>query len=89
MTQVKPLGWSLTVAAIASVILPGITMAQAVPKTLRRGMPYAQARQMLMNAGWQAVEQVPDRDRPRSQQGTCKNSQILCGSSGSDVVFRL
>lgn len=55
-------------AAIAGLtvganLLPGITLAQEVPTTLRQGMPYAQARKILLEAGWQAVELSPNRER--------------------------
>lgn len=48
-------------AAIAAV--PIAAIAQEVPTTLRQEMPYAQARQILLDAGWQAVFQSPNRQR--------------------------
>jgi hypothetical protein len=31
-----------------------MALAQELPTTLRQGMPYAEAREVLLNAGWQA-----------------------------------
>ena len=48
-------------AAISS--LPTGAIAQEIPTTLRQEMPYAEARQILLDAGWQAVSQSPNRQR--------------------------
>lgn len=48
---------------VGASLLPGITLAQEVPTTLRQGMPYAQARKILLEAGWQAVELSQNRER--------------------------
>ncbi len=54
---------AIATAAITTVILSSTVIAQEVPKTLKQGMSYAQARKTLINAGWQAVEYSPNRDR--------------------------
>jgi hypothetical protein len=43
----------------AIALLPGTSFAQQVPTTLRQGMPYGEARQILIDAGWQAAIQSP------------------------------
>ncbi|MEX0270446.1 hypothetical protein AB3R30_14980 [Leptolyngbyaceae cyanobacterium UHCC 1019] len=48
---------------IVNLLVPAISLAQAIPKTLKSGMPYAQARTILINAGWRAVTLSPNRDR--------------------------
>ncbi|MBW4578672.1 MAG: hypothetical protein KME42_03745 [Tildeniella nuda ZEHNDER 1965/U140] len=57
--------WMAAIAGltVGANLLPGITLAQEVPATLRQGMPYAQARKILLEAGWQAVEFSPNRER--------------------------
>jgi hypothetical protein len=45
----------------AIALLPGTASAQEVPTTLRQGMPYGEARQILIDAGWQAEIQSPMR----------------------------
>ena len=57
---------SLSVIAattIATLLVPTIAVAQTIPKNLKQGMPYAQARKTLLNSGWQAVAHSPNRDR--------------------------
>jgi hypothetical protein len=49
-------------------VIPGISVAQKLPN-LRQNMPYSKAREILIDAGWQAVfnlEQVnnPDKSAP-------------------------
>jgi hypothetical protein len=51
------------VTIIATVLLSHSVLAQEVPRTLKQGMSYAQARKTLINAGWQAVALSPNRDR--------------------------
>ena len=41
-------------AAVSSVFLSSIADAQSLPANLRQGMPYAEAREILLDAGWQA-----------------------------------
>lgn len=41
----------------------GSSLAQEIPTTLRQGMPYAEARQILLDAGWQAAYLSPMRER--------------------------
>ncbi len=43
--------------------VPTVTIAQELPSTLRQGMPYAEARQILLDAGWQAAYLSPMRER--------------------------
>lgn len=43
--------------------LPGIGLAQEVPITLKQKMPYSQARQILIDAGWQAILLSPMREQ--------------------------
>lgn len=54
---------AITATTIATLLVPTIALAQAIPKTLKQGMPYAQARKTLLNSGWQAVAHSPNRDR--------------------------
>jgi len=57
---------SLSVTAattIATLLVPTIAIAQAIPQTLKQGMSYAHARKTLLNSGWQAVAHSPNRDR--------------------------
>lgn len=49
------------ISAIA--LLPTIGLAQEVPTTLRQEIPYSQARQILIDAGWQAVLLSPNREQ--------------------------
>ena len=53
----------MATTVITAVLFPTIALTQTIPKTLKQGMPYAQARKTLINAGWQAVELSPNRDR--------------------------
>ncbi|MBD3887328.1 hypothetical protein IFO70_37780 [Phormidium tenue FACHB-886] len=53
----------LGAAIIAIASIPTVATAQEVPTTLRQEMPYAEARQILLDAGWQAVFQSPNRQR--------------------------
>ncbi len=63
----KSLRIAIGVGAIAgvaaTVLFSSAVIAQDIPKTLKQGMSYAQARKALINAGWQAVELSPNRDR--------------------------
>ncbi|MDX2245018.1 MAG: hypothetical protein NW224_30445 [Leptolyngbyaceae cyanobacterium bins.302] len=59
----KTLFATITATTIAIVTLSSAVIAQEIPKTLKQGMSYAQARKALINAGWQAVELSPNRDR--------------------------
>ena len=54
---------TITTTTIATLLAPTIALAQAIPQTLKQGMPYAQARKTLLNSGWQAVAHSPNRDR--------------------------
>ena len=54
---------TITTTTIATLLAPTIALAQAIPQTLKQGMPYAQARKTLLNSGWQAVALSPNRDR--------------------------
>lgn len=46
------------------VLLPGaVALSQEVPTTLRQEMPYAEARQILLDAGWQAAYRSSMRER--------------------------
>lgn len=54
---------AITATTIATLFISTIALAQAIPKTLKQGMPYAQARKTLLNSGWQAVAHSPNRDR--------------------------
>ena len=46
----------IALAVLGAIILQsGAGMAQSVP-TLQQEMPYAQARQILLNEGWQAID---------------------------------
>jgi hypothetical protein len=47
----------LSFVGVGFLMAPAI--AQEVPTTLQQGMPYAEARQMLIEAGWQAIEISP------------------------------
>lgn len=49
-------------------LLPGAGLAQSIPN-LQQEMPYAQARQLLLNGGWQAVI-VPTLQRGYELSGT-------------------
>jgi hypothetical protein len=43
------------IAALGMIVLiPESGLAQEVPTTLKQGMPYGEARQTLIDAGWQA-----------------------------------
>ncbi|MBM0744765.1 hypothetical protein JOY44_30810 (plasmid) [Phormidium sp. CLA17] len=44
---------TITATTIATLLVPTIAIAQTLPKTLKQGMPYAQARKTLLNSGWQ------------------------------------
>jgi hypothetical protein len=48
---------------VAIALFPGAVLAQEIPKTLKQGMPYAQARKILIQSGWQAVAWSPNRAR--------------------------
>ena len=52
----------IAATTIAALLVPTIAIAQAIPQTLKQGMPYAQARKTLLNSGWQAVALSPNRD---------------------------
>lgn len=54
---------SIVGAVLGVVLSPSLSVAQQVPTTLRQEMPYAQARQILMDAGWQAAYRSPMRER--------------------------
>ncbi len=54
---------AIAVTTITPILLSSTAIAQEIPKTLKQGMDYAQARKALMNSGWQAVELSPNRDR--------------------------
>jgi hypothetical protein len=47
----------------ASMLLSQAGLAQTVPTTLRQEMPYSEARQILLNAAWQAVFSSPNREK--------------------------
>lgn len=49
-------------ASILTFTFVGEVQAQEVPITLRQEMPYAEARQMLLDAGWQATHHPPVRE---------------------------
>ena len=53
---------TITTTTIATLLVPTIALARAIPQTLKQGMPYAQARKTLLNSGWQAVAHSPNRD---------------------------
>ncbi|UBF26289.1 hypothetical protein K9N68_33105 [Kovacikia minuta CCNUW1] len=57
--------WMAAIAGltVGTSLLGGIALSQKVPTRLRQGMPYDQARQILLEAGWQAVELSPNRER--------------------------
>lgn len=54
---------TIATTTIATILFSSSVIAQEIPKTLKQGMAYAQARKALINAGWQAVELSPNRDR--------------------------
>lgn len=53
---------TLTVALSTMAFFPSSALAQELPR-LRQGMPYTEAREALLDAGWQAVYQSPNRQR--------------------------
>jgi len=55
-----------TVAAATLLAIPALS--QEVPTTLRQEMPYAEARQILLDAGWQANLLSPNRTRYTSAE---------------------
>lgn len=68
-------------------VLQGTVQAQEVPR-LRQKMPYAQARKILLNAGWQAIEiPVLQRDPFRGTveyivKGLGYNEVVDCSGTG-------
>jgi hypothetical protein len=54
---------TMTAALGAIALFPTAGIAQDVPTDLRQDMTYAEARQILMNAGWQATYRSPMRER--------------------------
>ena len=79
---------SLSVIAattIATLLVPTIAVAQTIPKNLKQGMPYAQARKTLLNSGWQAVAHSPNRDRSGAMNYLIKlgyNEVETCSGTG-------
>ncbi len=49
-------------ASILAFTFVGKVQAQEIPTTLRQEMPYAEARQILLDAGWQATHHSPRRE---------------------------
>jgi hypothetical protein len=63
----KPISTAIGTAAIATLFtIPAFS--QEVPTTLRQEMPYAEARQILLDAGWQANLLSPNRPRYSSAE---------------------
>lgn len=54
---------AVTATLVGLALSSGTGLAQEVPTTLRQDMPYSQARQILLDAGWQAVFQSPMREQ--------------------------
>lgn len=50
------------VSTTIAILIPSISIAQSIPKTLKQGISYAQARKILINAGWQALERSSNRE---------------------------
>lgn len=48
---------------IGALSLPAGALAQERPTTLRQGMPYAEAREILLDAGWQAQSFSPNQEQ--------------------------
>jgi hypothetical protein len=55
------LGW-LSLGLVLSLSLPGI--AQSVPKKLNQGMPWSQARALILEKGWQPRVAILPNDKP-------------------------
>jgi len=55
-----------TVVAATLLAIPALS--QEVPTTLRQEMPYAEARQILLDAGWQANLLSPNRTQYTSAE---------------------
>lgn len=51
----------VAVVVIGLAAFSKVGQAQEIPTTLRQEMPYAQARQILLDAGWQAIYHAPTR----------------------------
>lgn len=47
---------------IATLLIPTISLAQSIPKTFKQGISYAQARKILIDAGWQALALSSNRE---------------------------
>ena len=76
---------TITTTTITTLLVPTIALAQTIPKTLKQGMPYAQARKTLLNAGWQAVAHSPNRDRSGTMNYLIKlgyNEVETCSGTG-------
>lgn len=78
---------AIATTIIGVVGLPSLTLAQEVPTTLQQQMPYAEARQILIESGWQALQLSPMR--PERQVGTIKylieldyNEVTSCSGTG-------
>ncbi|NJL20546.1 MAG: hypothetical protein HC895_06625 [Leptolyngbyaceae cyanobacterium SM1_3_5] len=64
----KQFGHQIALAVLGTVILQSTAgMAQSVP-TLQQEMPYAQARQILLDEGWQAID-IPALQRDYELSG--------------------
>jgi len=50
---------TIATTIISLVGLPSLALAQEVPTTLQQQMPYADARQILIESGWQALQLSP------------------------------
>jgi hypothetical protein len=57
---------AIATTIISSVGLPSLTLAQEVLTTLQQQMSYAEARQILIGSGWQAIEISPTQREHQS-----------------------
>lgn len=68
-------------------LLAGTALSQEVPITLRQEMPYAEARQILLDAGWQAILLSPNQERVSSTESHLINELgyrefVACAGTG-------
>ena len=67
---------AIATTIISLVGLSSLTLAQEVPITLQQQMSYAEARQILIESGWQAIQISPTR---REQRFSTVNRLIELG----------
>jgi hypothetical protein len=81
---------STIATVVGTTFLAGNALAQEVPATLEQEMPYAEAREILLDAGWQAISTSPDQEPVGSTEDRLINElgyQEFVACSGTGMGF--